>query len=244
MRVAVPVSSAYAARAGEVSQACSLDQKNTNFVCQALPCFGGAFVQKAVEAFPGLDERKQTRLVFCIAKTGTNCVSSLVRFLEHPSANVRAAACVGLADIIDPWEGGHAPVILQLREAFLRKANVSKEDADAYIAKENVLWDSPEAKLSLNAEVPIALVKRLADEYRPVRLAVVATLSWFLQNCRIEVGIREGIVTALLKTLEDDCQLVRIAAMDALAFLKIQGVSLGEDDAGLYRRRFEAKDHE
>ena len=44
-------------------EACSLDKDHMNFVCQALPCFGKAFIQKAVDAFPSLDEGKQTRIV-------------------------------------------------------------------------------------------------------------------------------------------------------------------------------------
>ena len=227
-----------------LGRACSLDETNRNLICQALPCFGDAFVRKAVERLPSVDERKKTRLVYCIARTGWDSVPCLVQLLEDPSPNVRAAACIGLIDIIDPVDGEVLPEILQLRKGFLCSPSVSQEELETFLEKEKAIWDSPHTEVSINAEVAPGLLKRLEDDYQSVRLAAVGMLGALLYCCKIEVSSQEAIGAALIQKLEDGCQSVRIAAMHVLALRKLQEAPPGVHDSGLYDRLFNSKDQE
>ena len=154
-------------------------EPNTNLVCQALPCFGDAFVHRAVESLPHVDERKQTRLVLGIARTGRESIPCLVRLSEDPSPNVRAAACLGLGELIDPYEADIRPELLELRRSFLCTPIVSQEQVDTFYEREDAIRCS---RFPLTAEVPRALVKRSEDDYQSVRIAAVGMLSWLLQN--------------------------------------------------------------
>jgi hypothetical protein len=76
--------------------------QNIDEICHALPFFGTAFIRKSIDALPSVtDERKQARLVYCIARVGRDSVPFLLQLLKHPSSMVRAAACIGLAEVFD-----------------------------------------------------------------------------------------------------------------------------------------------
>ena len=90
---------------------------DADLVCQALPCFGEAFIRRAVELIDTVGEAKHALLVSCIANAGRSSVPSLVRLLAHSSAKVRAAACTGLAEALDA-EPDNSPAIVQMMRDF------------------------------------------------------------------------------------------------------------------------------
>jgi hypothetical protein len=128
-------------------------------ICQSLPFFGASFVQKALQTLPEVNERRQARLVFSIAKTGLSSLPWLLQLLEHPSANVRAAAIVGLAEAIHPGEGYQSPLVLQLHLDFVRGPQVSQEEANAFLDKMEAVYDSSEADVPVHRDVLVALTR-------------------------------------------------------------------------------------
>ena len=212
-----------------------IDEKNTNFVCQALPCFGEAFIQKAIAALPSVDPQRQARLVFCIGSTGPQSVPCLVKLLKHPSANVRAAACMGLNNTY--WELGRrrSPIVLQMMIEFLQGPRLSQEKLNAFFDEFEAEPVSVEDRSTVNVEVVAALIERLEDDYQAVRLAAIEILGPLLRGPYIiEDSSRSDIVAALVKTLEDDRRAVRLAAMEVLASLGCQEAHLAEQDVRLY----------
>jgi hypothetical protein len=209
-------------------------ENNTNLVSQALPCFMDAFVRKAVEALPGLDERRQSRVVYAIARTGRLSVPCLVQCLEHPSANLRAAACLGLAEVMRPIDRSDPAAIVQWKEDFLRGPKLSREGVDAFFDTMEAMYDSAEAKLSIDAVVPSALIKRLEDDYQTVRSAAVAVLQLLFIRRQVESSVKTELTAALKARLEDEFQAVRLLAATALDLLELGKSPVREEDARLY----------
>jgi len=211
-----------------------LADDNTNLVWQALPCFGDAFVRKVIETLPGLDERKWSRAVFAIAKTGWPSVPCLVRLLEHPSANVRAAACLGLAEVVGSIERDEPAAIRKWKTDFLRGPKLSREEVESFFDTMEALYDSTDVKSSVDSDVPSALIKRLEDAYETVRVAAVAALKLLFNRFQVELSVRGELSAALKARLEDEFQPVRLSAMATLDFLELDKSPVGGRKPRLY----------
>ena len=117
---------------------------DTNLMCEALSCFGLAFIEEAVRTLGNLEDRKQARLILCIAKAGRQSIPYLVQLLEHPSANVRAAACVGIAGGFDS-EPDWPPETAQRVVEILHR--VPQSEADGATPSSNSMPRSVRIKL-------------------------------------------------------------------------------------------------
>ena len=220
-------------------EAYCFEDDNENLVCQALPCFGEEYVRKAVDALPDIDEPKQSRLVFGIAETGWHSVPCLVQLLEHPAANVRAAACLGLANIISPFESVDPAAVLQLKEAFLRGPRLAHGEIDAFFDTMQSLCHSAQGQIPIDPAVPSRLVMRLEDNYQTVRAAAIDGLGTVLCHCQLQPSVKNEICARLARRLDDHCQAVRFAAARNLTDLKYHHASLVEQDAELYGRLYQ-----
>jgi HEAT repeat protein len=211
-----------------------LADANTNLIYQALPCFGDAFVRKVVEMLPGLDEQRRSRAVFAIAKTGWPSVPCLVQLLEHPSPNVRAAACLGLAEVAGSIERDEPAAVRKWKTDFLCGPRLSREEVESFFDTMEELYDSTDVKNPVDSGVPSALIKRLEDAYETVRLAAVAALKLLFNLCQVELSASGKLFAALKAGLEDECQAVRLSAMAALDFLELGKSPVGEQKPRLY----------
>ena len=205
---------------------------NTNYICQALPCFGSTFVQKAMETLFGVDPRRQARLVFCIGCTGLQSVPCLVSLLKHPSANLRAAACVGLYQVY--WDSRclhRSPDALHLMVGFIRGPRLPKE-MDAFF--EDLDCAEPTTTIVVDAKVVVGLVERLEDDYQAVQLVAIEALRLLLKDPYIIEELRRlDVVAALLGKLKDHHQAVRLMAMKALTWSGCQEAHLTKQDTKL-----------
>ena len=154
---------------------------NTNLVCQAMPCFGAAFVQKAVEVLPKVDDRKQARLVFCIANAGRQFAPLVMQYLNHPSAKVRIAACSGFAKIYgDDAEVELPPAIMDRIKGYFQKPHLHREEIVDFFNTLGAWEKSPEGKGLAKANILVALLNKLQDDEQAVKLAAVGALHWVL----------------------------------------------------------------
>jgi HEAT repeat protein len=217
---------------GEFRDAYRIETEAPNLICQALPCFDKVLIQKATEAIPKVHETKQARLIFSMARTGWQSIPWLVQYLEHPSVNVRAVACLGLGEAILPWEEHGPPVVLDLKKAFLRGPTLSRKDVDVFFDKMEALYESPEAKIPIDGKVSAALVRRLEEESRSVRIAAIETLRLLLTCCKVEAVIRPEAIAALARRLADNSETVRTQAIESLNMLGFQECLPNNQDAG------------
>jgi HEAT repeat protein len=159
----------------------ALCEWNTNLVCQAMPCFGAAFVQKALDLFPTVDNRRQARLVFCIAHTGRQHVPFLIQHLNDPSATVRVAACSGLAEICDDDAAiEFSPTMLQRLKGYFQGPRLNREEIVNVFNAHDAWLGSPEGKGLTKANIVAALLDKLQDDEKAVKLAAVGALHWVL----------------------------------------------------------------
>jgi len=217
----------------DLGQAHAFKPENENVVCQALPCFERAFVHRALEALPHVDERKQVRLAFAIAKTGWTSLPYLMELLKHASPHVRAAVCLGVAEVVNPWEGDEAPAVLQRKIGFLCGPDLRSGEVDAVFEETEALQDSPEGKRPIPPVVPEALTQRLTDEYAAVRMAALFAIIELVKFCQIEFEKGKSLSAAVVDTMGDDRQAVRIEASRALTLLAGARAQLSATDSRL-----------
>lgn len=214
------------------------DDENFNLVCHALSCCDEGFLQKAMASLPELDKQKQARLVFCVGRMGKEAVNHLMQLLKNPSVTLRAAACLGIKEAFFPGlpEGiEESPASVQLMVDYLQGPDLSPEELDAFFERLDTAQASPERLHVVNAEIVAALVERLKDDYRAVRLAAIDTLGVLLRACSIEANAKQMMRNGLLQRLEDEHQAVRLAAMESLELLGVPESRLAKEDAELYR---------
>ena len=172
---------------------------HADLVCQALPCFGEAFIRRAVELIDTVEEAKQALLVSCIANAGRPSVPSLVRLLAHSSAKVRAAACTGLAVALDT-EPDNSPAIMQMMRDFLHGPRLSRDELVEFFDKLDTAYADEENQDPINVDVLVALMGRLEDEDDAVRLAAIEAL----HRLKLPPKTCPGVLTTLLYVLEHD----------------------------------------
>ena len=155
---------------------------DTNLMCGALSCFGLEFIQEAVQTLGKLEDRKQARLIFCIADAGRTSIPYLVQLLEYPSANARAAACVALAESFDS-EPDWPPDAVKQIAAILHRVPQSYGECLEVFAQFCAVFPSRKTASRDDMDVLAAIALRVEDDDVAVRIAAIETLTFF-EHCK------------------------------------------------------------
>ena len=172
---------------------------DADLVCQALPCFGEAFIRRAVELIDTVGGAKHALLVSCIVNAGRSSVPSLVRLLEHSSAKVRAATCMGLTEALEA-EPANSSAIVQMMRDFLHGPRLSRDELVEFVAKLDTAYAGEEIEDPVNLDVLVALMGRLEDADDTVRLTAIEAL----HRLKLPPKTCPGVLTTLLYVLEHD----------------------------------------
>jgi len=192
----------------------------TNLMCKALSCFGLAFIEEAIRTLDNLEDRKQARLILCIADAGCQSIPYLVRLLGHSSANVRAAACLGLAEIFDLEPDWPADIEQRVADILDRVPQSEAAWGETFEQFDAAFASNSRAEVRARAADPLARVNKRFD--------------WDQER-------RDEVVPALVVLLHDKVREVRIAASHALNLIGkashpdvdlILAAELGDMDSG------------
>ncbi len=164
---------------------------NTNLVCQALPCFGNAFVEKAKQVLPDADASRQARLAFCVAQAAADSTGWLIQRLELPAPEIRVAACCGLAEVLTESPQAVLPEALLrlIQEHLHEKGSIRPKAREVFKAIDSWLRSS-EGDGSIQIEISTALLEKLRDSNRSVRLGAAGALYWATSR-----SVRSGLGT-------------------------------------------------
>ncbi|MEI8375004.1 MAG: hypothetical protein WCJ35_19440 [Planctomycetota bacterium] len=186
----------------------------TNLMCKALSCFGVAFIEEAVRTLDNLEDRKQARLILCIADAGCQSIPYLVRLLGHSSANVRAAACLGLAEIFDLEPDWPADIEQRVAVIFDRVAQSEAAWGETFEQFDAAFASNSRAEVRARAAAPLARVNKRFDWDQERRDEVVPTLAELLHDKVREVRIAAAHALNLIgKASRPDVDLILAAEL-------------------------------
>lgn len=185
------------------------ETKAMGLIGRALPCFGEAFLRRAAQAIDTVAEQQQAWLVALMARTGAESVPLLTQLLEHESSAVRASACQGVAEVFRNEDPDWPPAARQLVDGFFRGQRMSRDELTVFFERLDAAFSMAEAEGDASLAVITALIVRLDDSQKYVRIAAIEALG----EGQYPKPWQRGVLTSLLYVLSDsDSEVARAAA--------------------------------